>query len=239
MLNNFILKIRRRETPFYNLLYQIASSVLSINIPDFVLPIYKMLYLERQIRINFFRRVGTFFYFEPMFRSRCKKVGKQFRYIKLQQNFPYVSGNIQIYLGANVILHSRSTFSASKVFDAPIFKVGDQAYLGPGLSIGVAKEITIGSNCFIASNVSISDNDGHPIDPMERATHKPVAKADVKPVHIDDFVWVGEGAKILKGVTVGDCAIIAARSVVTNNVEPYAIVAGNPAKLIKKISSKS
>ena len=235
MLSNFILKIRRQETYLYRFLYKIASHIQRINIPNFVLPFYKLLYSERQFRISFFRRIATFLYYEPMFRSKCQRVGNFLKYVKLQQNFPYIAGNIKINLGDYVTVHSRATFAASKIFDNPTFNVGDSTYLGPGLSIGVAEKISIGAWCHISSNVSISDNDGHPIDPIKRAEHKPVKKEDVKPVHIGNYVWIGEGAIILKGVTIGDCSIIAARSVVTNSVEPNSIVAGNPARLLREI----
>ena len=132
MMNNFVLKVRRKETPFYQFIYSIASYVFRINIPNFVLPIYKILYMERQLRINSFRRIITLLYYEPMFRCRCKKVGKNLNYMKLQQGFPYIAGNIQLYFGDYVTVHSRSTFSATKIFDFPVFKVGDNTYLGPG-----------------------------------------------------------------------------------------------------------
>ena len=174
-------------------------------------------------------------YLSPMFRSKCKAVGERFNYVKLHQGFPYISGNIQILIGKNVTLHSRSSFSATKVFDDPKFIVDEGTHLGSGLSIGVAKEIRIGSHCHIASNVSIMDNDGHPEDPFERAENLPVNPKAVAPVQVGNYVWIGEGAVILKGVTIGECAIIAARSVVTQNVEAYTIVAGNPAKVVKKV----
>ena len=234
-MNKLILKIRQRETPFFKLLYNIAHQLQRINVPEFLIPCYRILFVTREIIVGFYKRVITLIYLEPMFRSRCKKVGKGLNYVKLQQSFPYISGNIQIYIEDNVTVHSRSSFSATKIFDEPILRIGEQTYLGPGLSIGTAKEIFIGSYCHIASNVTISDNDGHPIDPIERAKHKPVDKNEVKPVHIGDYVWVGEGACILKGVSIGRCSIVAAKSVVTKNIEPYSIVAGNPAVVVKKM----
>jgi acetyltransferase-like isoleucine patch superfamily enzyme len=165
-------------------------------------------------------------------------VGKSLRYVKLLGDFPYIDGNLQIYLGSNVTVHSRTTFGAAKVYDFPTLSVGDNTYLGPGLSIAVAQEISIGSGCLIATNVTVSDNDGHPIDPVERSQDVPVARDRIRPVHIRDNVWIGEGASILKGVTIGECSIVAARSVVTGDVDPYTIVAGNPAVPISKVPER-
>ncbi len=237
MFSKIILNIRRSETPFYALLYKIIHGLRHLNIPVYVLPLYKILNVERQFRILFLRQIMTFFYYSPLFRSRCKKVGNGFNYIKLQQGFPYLSGNIQIFLGENVTIHSRSSFTSSKVFDCPNLTVGDNTYLGPGLSISVAKQVLIGNNCHITSDVSIADNDGHPLDPICRAAHKPVEKESVRPVCIGDYVWIGEGAMILKGVHIGEASVIGARSVVSSDVEPYHVVAGNPAKFIKKINT--
>ncbi|MGV8048736.1 MAG: acyltransferase [Anaerolineaceae bacterium] len=237
MLNKLTLKVRRKEGFLPTCLYNIVHRVQRINIPDFLLPFYRVLYVERQFRVQFFRRLTTLLYYGPMFRSKCSNIGKQFNYVKLQQVFPYISGNIKIVIGDNVTLHSRSSLAASKVFNNPVLRVGSHTYLGPGLSISVAKEITIGSYCHLASNVTISDNDGHPLDPLERAAHSPVDTQDIKPVHIEDYAWIGRGAIILKGVSVGKSAVVGANSLVSLDVEPFSVVAGNPARLIKRLSS--
>jgi galactoside O-acetyltransferase len=57
------------------------------------------------------------------------------------------------------------------------------------------------------------------------------------PITIEDRVWIGFGVTILKGVVVGEGAIVASCSVVTRNVEPYTIVAGNPAKVVRQLDS--
>lgn len=98
--------------------------------------------------------------------------------------------------------------------------------------------LVIGKSCFIASNVSISDNDGHPLDPTERGRGEPVKSEDVLAVKIGDNVWIGEGSAILKGVSVGEGAVIGTKSVVTRNIPPFAIVAGNPATVIGEVFEK-
>jgi galactoside O-acetyltransferase len=59
------------------------------------------------------------------------------------------------------------------------------------------------------------------------------------PIFIRDRVWIGFDAVILKGVTIGEGAIVGARSVVTSDVEPYTVVAGNPARLVRRLRATS
>lgn len=235
-MQSFFLKIRRKETPFYEFLHGILSRAMKISIPAFFVPFYRIVYQIRTGTIAVIRRMGVFFYYEPMFRSQCKKVGKRLQYVKLRQGFPYFYGNLHIYMGDNVTVHSRATFSAGKIFNAPTFRVGNNTYLGPGLSVGVAKEVSIGSFCHIGSNVVLTDNDGHPLDPIRRTNNEPVEIKDISPVLLENNVWVGEGATVLKGVTIGKSSIVASRSVVVRSIEPFSIVAGNPARVIKKIT---
>ena len=79
----------------------------------------------------------------------------------------------------------------------------------------------------------IRDYDGHPINYSDRRSRKPISDHDIDPVIIEDDVWVGYRAMILKGTTVGARSIVAAESVVTQDVPPDCVVGGNPAKIIK------
>lgn len=100
-------------------------------------------------------------------------------------------------------------------------------------------KLKIGSYCSIASNVSFLLGGEHRIDtistyPFQVQVFGKNKEAGSKgDIVIKDDVWIGEGAIILSGITIGQGAVIAAGSVVTKNVEPYTIVAGNPAKVIK------
>lgn len=124
--------------------------------------------------------------------------------------------------------------------------IGKNCYVGEHTKIWSSKNIEIGNYVLISHNVNIFDDTTHPIDPMERRKHveqifttgfpKEINSLDPKPIKIEDDVWIGCNSIILRGITIGKASIVAAGSVVTKDVPPYTIVAGNPAKVIKKIA---
>ena len=110
--------------------------------------------------------------------------------------------------------------------------IGNFCLLTPGVRIASASKITIGDGCMFANSAYISDADWHGI--YDRA--EPVG--NTKPVVLEDNVWIGDSAIICKGVTIGENSIIGAGAVVTKNVPPNSIFAGNPAKLVKNLENK-
>lgn len=108
--------------------------------------------------------------------------------------------------------------------------------------VGSTNSIKIGDHVIISNNVIIRDNNSHPTDPQSRFDMCEAGfygdmwewkYSEHAPIVIGSNVWIGERAMILKGVTIGKGAIVAANSVVTKNVPEYAIVAGNPARIVK------
>ena len=120
--------------------------------------------------------------------------------------------------------------------------IGDYCYIGEGTRIWSALKISIGNRVLIAHNVNIHDNISHPMNAELRHEHQkhiitkghPTENIDLKEkeVIINDDAWIGFNASILKGTTIGKGAVIGACSVVTKDVPDYAIVVGNPAKII-------
>lgn len=95
-----------------------------------------------------------------------------------------------------------------------------------GLTIMCAKEITIGNGVRIGRNVSIRDWNGPHVIVNDRYVNH-------APVHIEDHVWLCTGCSIMPGVTIGKGSVVAANALVTNNIPPYSLVGGSPAKVIK------
>ncbi|MCM1293856.1 MAG: sugar O-acetyltransferase [Bacteroides sp.] len=108
--------------------------------------------------------------------------------------------------------------------------IGNNFFANFNLTILDEAPVTIGDNVFIGPNVSIYTA-CHPIEPEARDTGAEWAEA----VTIGNSVWIGGGVTILPGVTIGDNCVIGAGSVVTRDVAPNTVAAGNPARPIKKI----
>jgi acetyltransferase-like isoleucine patch superfamily enzyme len=130
-----------------------------------------------------------------------------------------IKANGQLILNGNFTLHSGGTIGVQS---------GAKLTLGSGFAnrnswISCGCEITMGDQVFIADRVIIRDWDGHSI----------VGRPDRDPIRIGNRVWIGMRAVILKGVTIGDGAVVAAGAIVTRDVPPGAIVAGNPARVVK------
>ena len=150
----------------------------------------------------------------------------------------------------NIKIDSHCTIGAEFIalFDGEI-SVGKNTYIGPGTSIQAKEKICIGNNVIIANSVILLDNNNHPTSPEERMKMSACSDflrdelwswkcSDSAPVVIEDNVWIGRDARILKGVTVGKGSIVALGSIVTHDVPPYSVVAGNPAKVVKKLPQK-
>jgi virginiamycin A acetyltransferase len=123
------------------------------------------------------------------------------------------------------------------------FLIGDYTYGSPRVKVyDPNTNLKIGKFCSIAENVSILLGGEHItnwvstypfpffFDSAKNIQYLPLSKGDIV---IGNDVWIGYGTIILSGVTIGDGSVIAAGSVITKSVAPYAIVGGNPAKLIR------
>lgn len=229
----FLLKVRRAETPFYRTLKRMAIGVLTFEMP---LPMpLRALYRLADGVVGFCHqtmlRFWVFFYRSPVFRSRCEFAGKRLS----MDRIPYVAGHVRIRLGDDVKLSGQIDILAGRVFDEPEVVLGNRVFLGHGVTLRVARQIVIEEGVLVAGKTLLTDNDAHPLDPVARYQGAPPAPEEVKPVRVGRCAWIGTGCTVMKGVTIGEGAVIGAGSVVVNDIPPYSVAAGVPAKVLKTL----
>lgn len=226
MLNDFLLRIRRRETPLYDTLYRIATTLRRFEVPSFR-PFFQILSWERSLRLTLWHNFTRVLYHTPIFKLSCDKVGRS---LYLIGGIPLVMGHLRLNIGDNVIIHGASTLIGAKVFDNPTLHIGNNTHLGYQLIVNVGCDVTIGDNVLVGDRVSILSYDGHPVDPTKR--HLPAPKKTSKPIVIANNVWIGANCTILKGVVIGENAVVGSGSIVTKEVPPNTVAIGNAARIL-------
>jgi acetyltransferase-like isoleucine patch superfamily enzyme len=148
-----------------------------------------------------------------------------------------VSGN-QLCIGSNSIINARIIFEEK----SGVVSIGDRCFIGRS-DLVCYRGIRIGDDVIISWGVTVVDHDSHGIEWEDRSTdvvdwargRKDWSKVMHAPITIEDKVWIGFDVSILKGVTIGEGAVIGACSVVTRDVPAYTVAAGNPARTIRKL----
>ena len=161
------------------------------------------------------------------------------------------TGKQRISIGDDCVLGCTFVFESDQGF----VSIGDRSFIGGGTQLISRSKIEIGNDVTIAWGCCIYDHDSHSLDWHARiedlrclredlrASRDPLASKDwsvvrTKPIRICDKAWVGMNTIILKGVTVGEGAVVAAGAVVTKDVPPWTVAAGNPACVVKHIESE-
>ena len=153
--------------------------------------------------------------------------------------FPFdIRGKKYIKYGKNFTTGTGCRIEAYKFFsDSPKLIIGNNVQINDYVHLACGQSLIIEDDVLIASKVYISDinhgnysGENHSF-PAEKAKNRKIFS---KPVKICENVWIGENAIILPGIEIGKNSIIGAGSVVTKNVPENCIVAGNPARIIKK-----
>ena len=124
-----------------------------------------------------------------------------------------IHGYLSIYSNADISVNENA-----------VLEIGS-GFINHGARIHAFERITIGQGVFIGDDVAIRDSDGHEIADSKKPMTMPIV--------IKDHVWIGARVTIIKGVTIGEGAVVAAGSVVTKDVPAHTMVAGVPAKVIK------
>ena len=189
-----------------------------------------------------------------MIRSFIKRVVYFFCYLRLKRKVTLNGTHYRIGPTAAVFLEDGSRKENIRIEDHVdlygtlysqnngLIQLGSFVRVGRNVQIRSASKINIGDYTIIGEDSVIADNNTHPITVTFRKVRSQMPPysemhlwkwSDIKPVTLGQNVWVGENARICKGVTIGDNSIVAASAVVTKDVPANCIAAGNPARIVK------
>lgn len=156
---------------------------------------------------------------------------------------PDETGASQIIVGKNCVINGDLTAIGGKI------TIGDYVIINENTKVFSNQEITIEDHVMISWGCNIIDSNMHSLHSADRIRDTMTAAEAIrnntigenvdrshvvtKPVHIRESAWIGFNAIIMKGVTIGKGAVVGAGSVVTKDVPDYAVVAGNPAVIVK------
>lgn len=151
----------------------------------------------------------------------------------------FMKKDCKVKIGSNTLVQGKICFDREH---ASVL-IGDRCFIGGSTMLICADNISIGDDVLVSWGCTIVDHNSHSIAWGERKDdvmkwmkgEKDWSKVPISKVTIENRVWVGFNTIILKGLTIGEGAIIGAGSVVTRDVPPFTIVGGNPAKIIREI----
>jgi acetyltransferase-like isoleucine patch superfamily enzyme len=195
-------------------------------VPRFLKPILRVIYEIHFGVIRVARWLAVVLYRHPIFQARCASVGRNLSIDTL----PFIDGHVEIHIGDDVTIGNISVYSG-RLVERPRLIIKDRAQIGWRVGFAVNQEVVIEEDVKVSFDCRISDTDGHPRQADLRAQNAPVELADIRPVRICRYAWIGNGSHIMKGVTIGEGAVIGANSVVISDVPPYCLAMGNPAEV--------
>jgi len=230
-LNPFIQKIKKGETPFYRVLGKVVRRVLAPRaprLPAWLRPVLGGLYEFHWVVIGLWHSFWNLCYCQPLFQGRCTSFGRGV----VVDRLPFIRGHVDIHIGNDVWLGGHFTVDSGRFVDHPVLILKDRVKISWHVGISVSKEVIIEEDVMISNGCRISDSDGHPREADLRAQNAPLRLRDIRPVRICKNAWIGNAVHIMKGVTIGEGAVIGANSVVISDVPPFSLALGNPAEVL-------
>lgn len=196
-------------------------------------------------KFKIIRMLGTLFRMPSTLINYINDVRKRRCCVVLEGAVLYPSSRIsnnQVRERIIVGSHSRVLAILETLGHGGSIEIGSNCFIGENTRIWSATSVKIGDRVLISHDVNIHDSNSHSISAASRARHfqqifsgghpKYLTDVPTEKIVIKNDAWIGFGASVLKGVTIGEGAIVGAHSMVTKDVAPYAIVVGNPARVI-------
>jgi acetyltransferase-like isoleucine patch superfamily enzyme len=232
MIGALLTRMRQRRSPVFLVIKRVvqAGRNFRLPLPDFLRPVLRLGFYAQQATLTAIRWLLAVFIYEPLFRGRCSAAGKRLRIHRM----PFVVGPIAIHIGDDVKFYGKVDIASGYVCENPKLVIHDRVTLGHNTLFVVNKLVELEDDVNVGGGARFMDTDAHPRELTARIADLPPGEDEVKPVRICRGAWIGQNACILKGVTIGEGAIVSINSVVVADVPPHTVVMGNPARVVVK-----
>lgn len=201
-------------------------------------PLHKALAWEYRFRQNGFLELQRIAYFQPLFEALCESVGQGVHLELVPTSKLPAVNNVRLRVGDRARICAQTTLSgAARAPQKSIIEIGSDSYVGYGAIVTAGHSIRIGRHVLIAAHTLLCSDPGHPKDWLARMTEA-APPTELGNIVVEDHAWIATGATVIGNVRIGRGAIIAARAVVTKDVPPFAVVAGNPGRVIRTLNGK-
>ncbi len=217
--------IKQQDTPLSRILYRVAKWFIYGQLPDLAW-IYRPIYVFYRLVSFTLQRLLNIFLYLPMLQARLEHYCPG---LSLENGFPLIQGPIKVFIGDNTCLNGALSIHGHPDSGSCEIRIGENCYIGWQTGISVGKKVLIGDNVMIAGRTSINAHSGHSPG-LDK--YQPPVMADLV---IEDDVWICTGVHIVKPVTIGRGSVVASGCVVTKDVPPNVLFAGNPGKVIRTL----
>lgn len=228
--------VKQSQHPVAKSIHALHRFVTGFEMPV-IRPVHRTIFVAYQAIHTFVAWSMRVFLWTPLFKSRL--VGNARGLNLYGGGLPFMSGPLDITLGANCRISTQTTFTGRwSGQNRPQLVCGDNVGIGWQTTIAVGRTVKLGNNVRIAGRAFLAGYPGHPVDPIDRAAGLPDTEDQVKDIILEDDVWLGTGCTVNGGVTIGRGAIVAAGSVVTKSLPPMVLAAGVPAKIVRRLDEE-
>ncbi|CAH0536147.1 acyltransferase [Vibrio marisflavi] len=230
-INDLKFWLKNHPNKFYRNVFLILKKTRSLEIPTPQVVNISFYFLYKFIS-NLINTTARIALYTPAFKGRLSHYGK---HLFLYGGLPYVSGPLRITVGDNCRISGQTTLSGRTHSTPPSLSIGSNVDIGWQTTIAVGQKVIIEDNVRIAGRAFLFGYSGHPLDANRRALGEPDDEWQVGNIVLRRDVWLCTNVSVKHGVTIGEGTIVAAGSVVTGDLPPFVIAAGNPAKVIRSI----